>query len=111
MRADEELQEKIQELQITEQNLQNLSMQKQAFQIELSETDSAIEETQKSADEIYRIVGQIMIRGKKAEILKELGEKKDFLALRMKSIEKQENFLREKSEKLREGLEEKSKKK
>ena len=36
--------ERIQELQILEQNLQNLSLQKQAFDFELSESEHALEE-------------------------------------------------------------------
>ena len=35
--------QKIQEMQMLEQNLQNLLLQKQAFQMELSETESALQ--------------------------------------------------------------------
>ena len=41
---------KIQEMQILEQNLQNFLLQKQAFQMELSETQSALKEIENSGD-------------------------------------------------------------
>ncbi|MEK6820651.1 MAG: hypothetical protein AABX71_02985 [Nanoarchaeota archaeon] len=42
MKLDKQTKEKIEELNMMEQNLQNFSMQKQAFQIELNETESAL---------------------------------------------------------------------
>lgn len=104
---DKELQEKINELNIAEQNLRNISLQKQAFQMELSETSSALEEVGKSSEEVYKIISQIMIKAKKSEIEKELKEKKEILSLRIKSIENQEKSLEEKLEKLKKILEEK----
>ena len=104
MKINKETQEKIQELQLLEQNLQNLLMQKQAFQLELNEVESALTETSKTKDEVYKIVGQIMIKTEKSEIEKELKEKNDILSLRVKSIEKQENSFREKADKLREQV-------
>jgi len=41
----------IQEIHLLEQTLQNLLLQKQAFQMELSETEAALEEIEKSGDE------------------------------------------------------------
>jgi len=104
MKISKETQEKIQELQLLEQNLQNLLMQKQAFQMELNEVENALSETNKTKDEVYKIVGQIMLKADKSEILKDLKEKQDILALRVKSIEKQENSIREKLEKIKEEV-------
>lgn len=101
---NKEIQEKIQELQILEQNAQNIMIQKQAFQLELNETENALLEISKSPDDVYKIVGNIMLKSSKSETEKELKEKKDILALRMKSIEKQESSFREKTEKLREEV-------
>lgn len=100
---------KIQELQILEQSLQNLLMQKQAFQMELSETQSAIEEMKNSGDEVFKIVGQIMIKSDKNKILQELEHKVKLLDLRMKSFEKQEATLSEKAQKLQKEALEKDK--
>jgi len=104
MKLDKESQEKIQELQFLEQNLQSILLQNQAFQLELSETDSALSELEKTKEDIYKIVGNIMIKASKEETEKELKEKREILAIRLKSIEKQESSFREKSEKMREEL-------
>lgn len=109
MKLDEETQDKLQELRIGEQNLQNILLQKQAFQIELHETEAAIEEAENSSGDIYKIVGQIMINSKKEEILKQLQEKKETLILRVKAIENQEKFLNSRLEKLKKEIEEKLK--
>jgi prefoldin beta subunit len=104
MKLNKEIQEKVQELQILEQNLQALLMQKQAFQIELNETENALSEVSKVRDEVYRIIGQIMLKSDKQEIEKELKEKKDILSLRLRSIERQENLFKDKLEKLKQEV-------
>jgi prefoldin beta subunit len=107
MALDKASQEKLQELQMGEQNLQNFLLQKQAFQAGLNETSSALEEIKKSKGDIYKITGQIMLKTTKKDIEKELKEKKQVLELRIKSIEKQEKIFREKLDKLRQDLQEK----
>jgi len=101
---------KIQEMQFLEQNLQNLLFQKQAFQMELSETQAALKELEKSGDEVFKIIGQLMIKTDKPKIKDELFNKEKVLALRTKTIEKQENSLTKELEKLREELIESKKK-
>ena len=88
--------EKIQEMQILEQQLQNTILQKQAFQMESAETNSALEELEKSGDEVFKIIGQLMIKSEKSKIKEELENKKKILELRINSFEKQENSLSEK---------------
>ncbi len=99
-----EAQRKMQELQMLEQNLQNTLMQKQAFQMEISETQSALKEVEKSGDEVFKIIGQMMIKSDKDKILKELKDKKKMLELRMSSLEKQEKSLNEKLKSLKEEV-------
>ena len=91
-------------MQILEQNLQNLLLQKQAFQMELSETTSALQEIEKSGDEVFKIIGQLMIKSEKKKIKDELMSKEKILNTRIKSFEKQEDFLSEKLEKIREEV-------
>lgn len=93
MDIDKDTEKKIQELQVLEQNLQQLLMQKQAFQMELSETENAEHEIDKASDDVYKITGQIMIKAGKEDLKKELQEKKHLLNLRLKAIEKQENTI------------------
>ena len=95
---------KIQEMQFLEQNFQNLVFQKQAFQMELSETNSALKEIEKAGDEVFKIIGQLMIKTDKSNTKKELEDKKKVLDLRVKAIEKQEASLSGQLEKLREEV-------
>lgn len=109
MKIDKETEEKIHEMQLLEQSMQNILLQKQAFQIELNETSSATEAMQSSKGDVYKIVGQIMLKASKPELEKELAEKSHLLELRIKSIEKQETELRGSLERLRNFIIEKAK--
>jgi len=110
MKIDQITQEKLQELQMAEQGMQNILMQKQAFQMELNESESAIEETKKAEDDVYKILGNIMIKAKKQDVLKELEEKKNIFSLRIKTLENQEKMFSEKFEKLKSDIENELKK-
>lgn len=109
MKIDKDTEEKIKEMQIIEQNLQNLLLQKQAFQLELNETENASEAMEASKGDVYRIVGQVMLKSSKSDLGKDLEEKKHLLSLRIKSIEKQETELRASLERLRNFIIEKTK--
>jgi prefoldin beta subunit len=87
-----------------EQNLQNLLLQKQAFQMELSETKSALKEIGNSGDEVFKIIGQLMIKTNKAKLKEELSNKEKIITLRIKSIEKQETPLAKKLEDLQKEI-------
>jgi len=93
--------EKIRNLQILEQNLHSLMMQKQAFQMELAETNAALREIQNSTDDVYKIISQLMIKVRREEVKKELEEKKKLFDLRIQSIEKQEQEFEKKADSLR----------
>lgn len=93
--------EKIQELQILEKNLQNLAMQKQAFQLESTESQNALEEIKKTSSDIFKVIGSIMLKAEKDETIKELEEKINLLNLRNSSIEKQEALIEDKAEELK----------
>lgn len=96
--------DKIQQIHFMESNLQNLFMQKQAFQMELSESQSAIKEIENSGEEIFKIIGQLMIKTDKKKTKEELSNKEKILELRIKTIEKQEGSLMEKLEELRKDI-------
>jgi len=94
----------IQEVQILEHNLQNLLMQKQAFQIELSENSSALKEINNSGEEVYKVIGQLMIKTEKKRIKEELEKKEKIINLRIKNLEKQEISLTSQLKELREKI-------
>ncbi len=100
------MQQKIQEMQGKEQQLQRFSMQKQTFQAEAKEANSALEEVKDSEeDELYKIAGQVMIKSKKEDLVKELEEKKKTMDLRVNSIEKQEKKIKESLDSLKGDVE------
>ena len=101
MEMDQETQQKIQELQGMEQNLNNLVMQKQAFQMELTETENALSEISKSKDDVFKLVGNIMIKADKKKTEDDLTKKKDLLSLRLKSINSEEKGLTDNAEALK----------
>lgn len=96
-------QEKIQQLQTIEQNMQHLLKQRQQFQMQQMEVESALEELKKT-EKAYRIIGNIMVLSEKSSLEKELTEKKERMELRVKSVEKQENNLKEQAKTLREEV-------
>jgi prefoldin beta subunit len=95
--------EKIQKLQLLEQNMQNYLMQKQQFQSQAVEIDSALEEL-KDQKEAYKIVGNIMVSAKKEDLEADLKKKKEIIDLRIKSIEKQEDLIKNKAKTIQEEV-------
>jgi len=96
--------EKLQELQLIENNLQNIFLQKQAFQMELSEIQEALKEISSSGEEVFKIIGQLMLKSDKEKIKEELRGKEKILDLRIKTLEKQEDSFTKRIEILREEL-------
>jgi len=98
--VNKEAEQKINQLQLFEQSLQNLLLQKQQFQMQLVEIESALTELDKG-DTAYKIVGNIMVLSKKEDLKSDLTSKKEIADLRLKTLEKQENQIKEKAEKIR----------
>ncbi len=95
-----ETEEKIQQLQLLEQNMQNFGLQKQKFQMELVEIENALKELKDVKKETYKIISNIMIATSPKDLKKELESKKEVINLRIKSLEKQETTIREKAEEI-----------
>ncbi|MBN1385537.1 prefoldin subunit [Candidatus Woesearchaeota archaeon] len=93
---DKETEQKINQLTMIEQSMHQLLSQKQGFQAQLMEVESALSELDRT-DKAYRIVGNIMVAADKKPLKEELGSKQDILNLRIKNIEKQENSLKDKA--------------
>ncbi len=100
MESAKDTDSKIAQLQMLEQNIQNFLMQKQTFQTQLIEVDGAIEELNKTKGKTYKVIGAIMVSMEKEDLIKDLDNKKEVLNLRVRSIEKQENQLKEKASNL-----------
>ena len=104
MNIDEKTQQKIQQLQILEQNNHSLLIQKQAFQLELNETENALSEIKDSKEDVFKLISNIMIKTDKEKLQKDLEQKKDLLSLRLKSIENQESQVSKQLEELRKEI-------
>ncbi len=96
---DKETQDKINQLQMYEQSLQNILMQKQQFQAQLQELESAMKEMQDSP-QAYKIIGNIMVESNKENLEEELRSKRSSAELRIKTLEKQEENIRHKTKDL-----------
>jgi prefoldin beta subunit len=95
---------KIQDLQLMEQGLQSLMLQKQSIQVEVLDIENALDELKDSTGESYKIVGPVMVSVSKSDLEKDLNEKKKILNLRINSIEKQEEETKSRLIKLREEV-------
>ena len=100
-----EAHEKLGQLQLIEQNLQNFLMQKQNFQSQLIQIENAVEEVEKTTKKTaYKIVGPLMIESDVSSLKEDLKSKKEVLDLRIKNIEKQEEKLKEKAKSVQEEV-------
>jgi prefoldin beta subunit len=80
-----------------QQNLQAVLVQKQQVELELNETEKALEELGKASDgeAVYKFAGNLLVKVKKDEVTKELNEKKELANTRKMVLTKQESRFRE----------------
>jgi len=84
---------KIAQLQLLQQNLQHILLQKQQLQNNIIELESALQEI-KTSEKCYKIMGHIMVSSSKDALSAELQEKKEMNALRLKAYLTQEEKLK-----------------
>jgi len=91
------LREQLARFDQTQQNLQAVLIQKQQVELELAETEKALEELGKTTDAepIYKYAGNLLIRVQKDAILKELTERKELANTRKMVLAKQETRFKE----------------
>jgi len=80
-----------------QQNLQSVLIQKQQVEMELTETEKALEELAKaeSSESIYKFAGNLLIKVERDAMVKELSEKKELGSTRKMVLAKQEGRFRE----------------
>jgi len=91
------LQEQLMKLQQSQQNLQSIMTQKQHLEMEKAETEKALEELKKVADNdaVYKHAGTVLIKSTKQELIDELEEKQVMAKTRVTVLEKQETRVKE----------------
>ena len=104
MEVSPEVEKKVQELQMLEQQYNQFLMQKQTHQVELSEAENALREVTNTTGDVYKTVGNIMVQVKREDALKDIEEKKKMATLRLQTLEKQEKLFEDRSENLRKEL-------
>jgi prefoldin beta subunit len=101
-----EAQQILLELQTFQQQMQTVLIQKETLNIQNMEIDKALEELKKVKNEdVFKAVGPILIKSEKGELEKELNEKKETIDLRLKSLQKQENRMKERLDESQKKLE------
>ena len=80
-----------------QQNLQSVLIQKQQVEMELAETEKALEELAKATDSegIYKFAGNLLVKVEKDAMVKELNERKELGSTRKMVLAKQEGRFRE----------------
>ena len=91
-----QVQERLLRLQQLQQTWQAILTQKQQVDLELAETEQAVEELGKLSDDaiIYKSIGSLLVKSEKQKVALELGERKDLLSTRTNVLGKQEERLR-----------------
>ena len=91
------LQEQIMKLQQSQQNLQSIMTQRQHLEMEKAETEKALEELKKIADDdsVFKQAGTVLIKSDKKTLVDELEEKVELSKTRSTVLEKQEVRVKE----------------
>ncbi|MGH2638612.1 MAG: prefoldin subunit beta [Rhabdochlamydiaceae bacterium] len=91
------LREQLARFEQAQQNLQAILVQKQQVDVESSEVDRALTELRKASedDTVYKSAGNILVRAKKEDLLKDLEERKELAGTRATVLGKQEQRVRE----------------
>jgi len=101
-----QIQNQLAQLQQIQQQAQALLQQKSQLEMVLRETERALEELKKTGDDavVYKAAGELLIKAKKDEVLKELEEKKDSFDVRLKSLARQEERIQARFTQLQDQL-------
>jgi len=91
-----QVQERLMRLQQLQQTLQTILQQKQQVDMEAAEIDQTLTELQKTSDDavIYKQAGSLLLKAQKADVVKDLTDRKDLLATRQTVLARQEERMR-----------------
>ena len=102
------LKEQLERYEQLQQNLQSVLVQKQQVDLEIIEISKALEELNKSADDVkvYKSAGTVMVSSNKADVVKNLTESKDLSNTKITVLNKQEERLKASLKEVQEKLDE-----
>lgn len=106
-RLSPQLRHQLAQFQQAQQQAQVLTTQRQQLELLLRETERALEELGKLQEgaTVYKSVGTILVKSEREELKKSLGEQKETLGLRIKTLERQEERVVQRLREMREKLE------
>jgi len=101
-----QVQERLLRLQQLQQTLQTVLTQKQQLELELTETEQALSELEKTNENviIYKSIGSLLVKAEKTKVTTELNERKELLNTRITVLGKQEERLRSQAKELQAKL-------
>jgi len=101
-----QVQERLLRLQQLQQTLQTVLTQKQQLELELTETEQALNELEKTDENaiIYKSIGTLLVKAQKANVTTELNERKELLNTRITVLGKQEERIRSQAKDLQARL-------
>lgn len=91
--------EELNQLSMYEQNSQYIANQRQKFQAQEMELETALKELEEK-QEAFKIVGNIMVKQKSEDLKKEIKEKQEVIKVKINSLKKQEETIKKKFEEL-----------
>ena len=95
-----QIQNMVAQLQQLQQQLQTVVTQKTQLDLLVKETEEAI----KDDASLFKAVGNVLVKAEKDKVLKELQEKKETYEIRIKTLERQEEKLKERVTELQKKL-------
>lgn len=98
-----QVQHQVSQMQQAQQQAQALARQKQQMEINLRESERALDELSKMDEDtsLYKSIGGIMIGTNQSEAKEELEDRKETLTLQKKKIERREERVKKQLEELR----------
>lgn len=108
MEVPQNIQHQLGQFQQVQQQAQAITMQKQTVEIQIKESQTALDELKKTEEgaEVFKTAGNLLIKVNREEMLEELVEKIETLELREKTITRQEERIMKKLEDMQSSLQE-----
>jgi len=103
----DETQQQVAQFKMGRQQLLNVGNQKQQLQVQSNTLGSALDELKETKQKtVFKAVGNILIEKEVSKVKKELQDAKESVDLRIKTLQKQEDSLVNKLNKIRSKIEE-----
>jgi len=101
-----QIQNQVAQIQQIQQQAQALLNQKNQIEMMLRETEAAVKEIEASDEGavMYKSAGEVLLRADRFTLLEELTDKKDVLDLRLKTLNKQQERIKNRFDQLQEQL-------